>query len=152
MADEEGERVDEVLSNLRGPFPAPQVFPWAKQLIEMLSQLHQINNPPLRWTIQPQNLMVHQPLSKGRIRLWEYGLSADPDPADRYAAPEEHTGKRTNQSDIYRVGAVLYHLLTGKVPPSAQARQARLRRGQADPLEINDQSPDAIQWLVVMRD
>ncbi len=152
MEAEPGDRVDAVLRDLRGPFPPAQVFPWAGQFVDMLTQLHQIKNPPLRWTIQPQNMMItHEGLSKGRIRLWEYGLAQQAQWDDRYAAPEEHDseqqkGQRTKQSDIYRVGAVLYHLLAGKEPPSALARRKAAQAGKPDPLQL-DQSRDELQWL-----
>jgi serine/threonine protein kinase len=53
----------------------------------------------------------------------------------RYSPPEQMQDQGTSpQSDIYALGATLYHLLTGVKPPDAMVRTAAIAQAEADPL------------------
>ena len=63
-----------------------------------------------------------------------------------YAAPEQapdqvegsvHLGPWT---DVYAVGALMWRVATGSVPPSAESRSFALVRGRADPLVIDERT------------
>ncbi|HCP74858.1 MAG TPA: hypothetical protein DIU08_09465, partial [Ktedonobacter sp.] len=52
-----------------------------------------------------------------------------------YAAPEQYGSGTTPRTDIYGLGATLYTLLTGTIPPNAITRVTRSKsKGANDPL------------------
>ncbi|HEY5838353.1 MAG TPA: hypothetical protein VIT19_04895, partial [Pyrinomonadaceae bacterium] len=52
-----------------------------------------------------------------------------------YSPPEQMQDQGTSpQSDIYALGATLYHLLTGVKPPDAMVRTRAIAKAEADPL------------------
>lgn len=132
-----GDKLDTLLKDRKEPLPRPVVREWFEQLVGMLKHLHSLPNPPLRWTIAPSNLVIAKQQEQGVLRLWQYDLLQSARWNDRYAAPEEIDGKRTVRSDIYRVGAILYHLLTGRQPDSALDRQDSIKHNEGDPLQLD---------------
>ena len=124
---QEGELLDEEL-----------VMAWALQIIDALSYLHQQKPPVLHRDIKPANIKL---TPDNRIKLVDFGLvkvmvqdevqtitvvqgrgTALYTPLEQYGGESDHTDVR---SDIYALGATLYHLLTGQKPLSAKARFLR---------------------------
>jgi len=54
-----------------------------------------------------------------------------------YSSPEQYTvnNQQNASADIYAIGAVLYRMITGKVPPSAPQRQSLVLNDQPDPIQ-----------------
>jgi len=116
-----------------GPLPEEQVLVWAGQLLDALAYCHR--NHVYHRDVKPHNVIIDR---DGRAMLVDFGLVKSGDAADQhtraairgmgtpeYAPPEqvgassEHTDAR---SDIYSLGATLYHMLTGRAPPSVTKR------------------------------
>jgi serine/threonine protein kinase len=141
-----GDDLSEMMNRKRGPFPADQVLTWADQLLDALDYLHTQDPQIVHRDIKPQNLKL---TSRGQIILLDFGLAKGQAGeisrvttsasiygyTPNYAPLEQIQGLGTDpRSDLYSLGATLYHLLTGVKPPDALTRAAALVNGQPDPL------------------
>jgi serine/threonine protein kinase len=134
----------EIIAKQPGPFPRNQVVAWADQLLDALIFLHTRERQIIHRDIKPHNLKL---TPNGMIALLDFGLAkaatADRSSRDnsicgytrRYAPLEQIQDQGTTpQSDIYALGATLYHLLTGIKPADAVIREAALVGSMPDPL------------------
>ena len=136
-----------ILAQQPGPLPRNAVVAWADQLLDALIYLHTHERQIVHRDIKPHNLKI---TPTGQIVLLDFGLaktqSADPSGSisctsvfgytPRYAPLEQIQDTGTSpQSDIYALGATLYHLLTGVKPPDALARATALVSARPNPLK-----------------
>lgn len=125
----EGRPLSEVLK-LEGAQPQDKVIEWAKDLCSALDYLHSMNPPIIYRDMKPSNIMLKP---DGKVKLIDFGTAKEFDVeslADTtalgtrgYAAPEQFGDARGRgihktdaRTDIYSLGASLYHILTGKNP------------------------------------
>lgn len=144
-----------IISQQPGPFPRDQVIAWADQLLDALVYLHSRDREVIHRDIKPHNLKL---TSTGQIALLDFGLAkaqaSDPSVTSsqaffgytrHYAPLEQIQDQRTDpRSDIYALGATLYHLLTGIKPPDALVRASALVSSQPDPLQPADKIHAAV--------
>jgi serine/threonine protein kinase len=143
----EGQDLAEIIAQQPGPFPRHAVVAWADQLLDALIYLHSRERQIIHRDIKPHNLKV---TPTGQIVLLDFGLaktqvanSADRASSTsvfgytpRYAPLEQIQDLGTTpQSDIYALGATLYHLFTGVKPPDALTRAAALVSAKPSPLK-----------------
>ncbi|HMG75003.1 MAG TPA: SUMF1/EgtB/PvdO family nonheme iron enzyme [Pyrinomonadaceae bacterium] len=136
----------ELLDLRGGPFPQSQVLRWADDLLRVLEYLHGQEPPILHRDIKPSNLKLTK---QGEVFLLDFGLAKGslgqmPTLATSrsvrgytpiYAALEQIHGHGTDaRSDLYSLGATLYHLLTGVAPIDAPTRFHAVEEDQPDPL------------------
>ena len=135
-----GENLEHILARQPGLLPEAQVLDYALQLCDVVSYLHTRQNPILHLDIKPANIRL---TPDGLIKLVDFGTVKQHTPAtgktlssgatlayapiEQYGGSGHHTDPR---SDLYSLGATLYHLLTGHEPLPATTRVAR----EADPL------------------
>jgi serine/threonine protein kinase len=151
-----GADLAEIVATQPGPFPRNQVIAWADQLLDALIYLHTRDRQIIHRDIKPHNLKL---TSTGTIALLDFGLAKDEasDPSAtntsssifgytrRYSPLEQIQDQGTSpRSDIYALGATLYHLLTGVKPPDALARANALSKSQADPLRPANEIHQAV--------
>src|SRR5947209_1657994 len=154
-----GDDLGVMLEHEGRPFATAEVLRWAEQLLDALEYLHTLDPPVLHRDIKPANLKL---IRQDQIVLLDFGLakgSAGQMTRDgsrsvlayspNYSPLEQIQGAGTDErSDLYSLGATLYHLLTGVKPPDALTRAAAVVNGQPDPLrpasEINRDVPAAV--------
>ena len=98
----------------------------ALAVLDALKYLHSLSRPILHNEVTPQNVMLDLGDGLPLPKLIDFGharfLNAPKNTFDRegnnpfYMAPETYNGVFTPQSDIFSVGAMLYHMLFG-LPP-----------------------------------
>jgi serine/threonine protein kinase len=128
----EGQTLQEIVQANPGGLDEAQVLDWADQLLSALEYIH--GHHLIHRDIKPSNI---RRTPDGRIFLVDFGLVKPYDPNNprtitmmhglgtpEYSPPEQydpqsHTDER---SDLYALGATLYHLLTGQAPVSVTRR------------------------------
>lgn len=146
--------------------PEAQVLGWASQLCDALEYLHRQDPPVLHRDVKPANIRL---TASGLVKLVDFGLvklmtvdetrtitvvhgrgTASYTPLEQYGGETGHTDTR---SDIYALGATLYHLLTGQPPLSAKDRflkpESLLPPEELNP-RISERTVRAITWAMAM--
>ncbi len=116
-----------------GALAVSVVLRWAHQLLDALAYCHGQN--VLHRDIKPTNIIIRP---DDQAVLVDFGLVKLWDPRDprtmtvvrgmgtpEYAPPEQYeaeSGSTDVRSDIYGLGATLYHALVGQAPPTATKR------------------------------
>ena len=134
----------QALLNEYGPLPSDLIVEWLQSASVPLTYLHE--KKQLHLNIKPANIRL---TPTGDVFLVDTGLPGLGVSlgASGYAAPEQQTqGSVTIASDIYSLGATLYTLLTGKVPPDALHRES----GLEDLIPAREMNPDVEPYLSIV--
>jgi eukaryotic-like serine/threonine-protein kinase len=123
----EGESLDHVLAR-RGKLGWEEVADYAKQLCSALQYAHE--KGIIHRDLKPSNLMV---TLDGKLKLTDFGIAKDTDVTAltganstigtaAYMSPEQCRGEKdlSNKSDLYSLGIVLFELVTGRKPFTAE--------------------------------
>src|ERR1043166_4984124 len=120
----QGQTLDEVMQVTR-PLPEKDALQIASRLCDALEYMHE--HDVIHRDLKPQNVML---CNDGSLRIMDFGIAkagsskritfggfsptlGTPD----YMAPEQVKGQRGDErTDIYSLGAILYEMLTGRLP------------------------------------
>jgi WD40 repeat protein/serine/threonine protein kinase len=130
----------------KGPLPARQAATYLKTVAEAIHFAHERN--VLHRDLKPSNVLVDSATDQPRVT--DFGLAkrleAETDltlsgqllGSPNYMSPEQAKAKRGTvgkRSDVYSLGAILYHLLTGRPPFQGKTLTEVLRQlADTDPL------------------
>ncbi len=133
----EGRSLQDLLKH-GGPQEPDKVVEWAKQLCDVLGYLHSRTPPIIYRDMKPANVMLEP---SGRVKLIDFGTAREYKVGHAgdttwlgtrgYAAPEQFgdRGQQTDaRTDIYCLGATMYHLLTGYSPADTNLAILPLRQ------------------------
>lgn len=126
----EGSNLEEHLE--RGPIPQALAVRWGIQICDALDHLHTRDHPIIYRDMKPANVMIRPSDREGEpgdVKIIDFGIARqfhghatdgnDFLGTEGYAAPEQFKdagmGPPTIRTDIFNLGATLYHLLTGRV-------------------------------------
>lgn len=159
MSYVKGKTLGEMLQGQTDFFPISLVLDWAVQLANVLTYLHSQKPPILFRDVKPSNVIVG---GNGRLYLIDFGIarcfaqdgvtatflqgvgSADYCPLEQY----QGAGGTDQRSDIYSLGATLFHLLTLQPPPRA-AELVEKNRQVPSPRVRNPAVSPALEDLVI---
>ena len=134
----EGRPLSDILLE-EGTIEEDKVVDYAIQLCDVLDYLHSQNPPIIYRDLKPANIML-KPDGKitlidfGTARKYNYDSVSDTTCLGTigYAAPEQFAGETLRQTDartdIYNLGATMYHLLTGVNPSEPPYELYPIRR------------------------
>ncbi|MGD2205385.1 MAG: protein kinase [Anaerolineae bacterium] len=122
-----GESLEERIEAANAPLLETDVLKWALQLCDALHYLHSRHPPIIFRDMKPSNVMV---TTAGQVKLIDFGIARTYKVgkkrdtvamgSENYAAPEQWgKGQTDARSDIYGLGATMYHLLANMAPTPA---------------------------------
>lgn len=132
----EGKSLDHWLKK-DGAQPQEKVVVWAKQICDVLGYLHSRKPPIIYRDLKPANVMLKP---DGQIMIIDFGTAREFKETSiedtsclgtqGYAAPEQYGGhgQTDARTDIYTLGATMYHLLTGHNPSLPPYEMYPIRR------------------------
>src|SRR5262249_29458839 len=150
-----------LLNHRKRPFDCEQVTAWAETLLDALDYIHTQQPQIIHRDIKPHNLKL---TPQGKLFLIDFGLAKNATASTyssaslhaytlNYAPPEQINDAGTDpRSDLYSLGATLYHLLVGEPPVNAKVREEVVQYQAPDPLrlahQVNPNIPPALSVVI----
>jgi serine/threonine protein kinase len=155
----EGETLADVLARRKRLAPAEAVE-LALQVCSGLEHAHRAGL--VHRDIKPQNLLIR---GDGTVKIVDFGIARSAHGTRltetgsvlgtaAYLAPEQAAGEEvTPAADVYAVGVVLYELLAGRTPHTAETLTQFLVSGQEQPIpplrELAPEVPEALENVIM---
>lgn len=129
----EGQDLGAIIAQ-QGALPEKQAVTFIVQILDALDYLHSQQVPIIHRDIKPSNIKI---TPQGKAVLVDFGIAKAYEATaltmtgarsvtPGFAPPEQYGMRTDARSDIYAVGATLYTLLTGQIPPESTLRVANL--------------------------
>jgi serine/threonine-protein kinase len=156
-----GRTLDELIRE-EGKLPIAKALSFASRICEALAYMH--DRDIVHRDLKPSNIMA---CDDGSIRIMDFGIAkaqamrritfggfsptmGTPD----YMAPEQVKGKRGDgRTDLYSLGAMLYEMVTGRVPFEApntyMVMNARLIGDPRAPRKINPEISPQVEEIIL---
>lgn len=118
-----GDLASRMRAAVGGKIDEKTVAEWGMQVADVLDYLHSRPKPIIYRDLKPANLMIDG--NTGRIMLIDFGIARWVSQQEKgvtavgtmgYAPPELFSGRVQAASDVYSLGATMFHLLTGADP------------------------------------
>jgi eukaryotic-like serine/threonine-protein kinase len=118
-----GDLASRLRAAVGGRLDEKTVTDWAMQVADVLDYLHSRPKPIIYRDLKPANLMIDG--NTGRVMLIDFGIARWVTQQEKgvtavgtmgYAPPELFSGRVQPASDVYSLGATMFHLLTGSDP------------------------------------
>ncbi len=119
----EGETLADVLARINGPLPVDFVISVTTQVASALDYAHR--RGVVHRDVKPSNILVQE---NGKVLLTDFGIAhavglRSPEQkaavlgTPEYMSPEQAMGRAVDgRSDVYSLGIVVFHMLTGRPP------------------------------------
>ncbi|HEX8686865.1 MAG TPA: protein kinase, partial [Pyrinomonadaceae bacterium] len=131
------------------------VADWGMQAADVLEYLHNQRPPIIYRDLKPANLMIDG--NTGRVMLIDFGIARWVAPQEKgvtavgtmgYAPPELFSGKAEPRTDIYGLGATMFHLLTGSDPQDNPLLIFDFSKNPT-PRQINPALSNEMEWILM---
>ncbi len=118
-----GDLASRMRAAVGGRLDEKTVTDWGMQVADVLDYLHSRPKPIIYRDLKPANLMIDG--NTGRVMLIDFGIARWVSQQEKgvtavgtmgYAPPELFSGRVQPASDVYSLGATMFHLLTGSDP------------------------------------
>jgi len=118
-----GDLASRMRAAVGGRLDEKTVTDWGMQVADVLDYLHSRPKPIIYRDLKPANLMIDG--NSGRVMLIDFGIARWVTQQEKgvtavgtmgYAPPELFSGRVQPASDVYSLGATMFHLLTGADP------------------------------------
>lgn len=131
------------------------VADWGAQVADVLEYLHNQRPPIIYRDLKPANLMIDG--NSGRVMLIDFGIARWVAPQEKgvtavgtmgYAPPELFSGKAEPRTDIYGLGATMFHLMTGADPQDQPLLIFDFTKNPT-PRQINPAVSNEMEWILM---
>jgi len=143
-----------------GQLSAGKSISIAKQVCEGLAEAHSLG--VVHRDLKPQNIMIDR---EGNARIMDFGIAHSLRAegitglgmmigTPEYMSPEQVEGREVDQrADIYALGAILYEMVTGKLPFEGESRLSIALKHKTeiprDPRELNPLIPKVLSQVIL---
>ena len=144
----------------KGSLSASETIKITRQIAEALEQAHAAG--VVHRDIKPQNILFSR---EGKIKVTDFGIAIAGDGVTvtvgdqiigsvQYISPEQARGELAGkQSDLYSLGIVMYEMVTGKVPFTAESPVAlamkHIQEQIVPPRRVVESIPEALEEIIL---